>query len=246
MFLPGWPALVFNPFYLARKNLARHLSDFTHHMTGRTLDIGCGTKPYERLCPSSVYIGLELDSEENRRSKNADVFYDGRRIPFEDKQFDSVITNQVLEHVFNPNELLNEIHRVLKYGGKLLVTVPFVWNEHEEPLDFARYSSFGLRFLLEIHGFKIMEFRKSGNSAEVLFQLINLFLNKKFKTPFGSVNFLLKTLFVLPVNLFGVLLGKIFPADNDLYLDNIVLAEKPQQANEAPVRCPPSRNGARG
>ena len=58
--------------------------------------------------------------------------------------------NQVLEHVFNPDDFVREIARVLKPGGALLLTVPFVWNEHEQPYDYARYSSFGLRAFLYI------------------------------------------------------------------------------------------------
>ena len=72
MFQPGILGLFINPYYFARKGLATHIRDLASHMTGKTLDIGCGTKPYEKLCPSSQYIGLELDSEENRATKPAD------------------------------------------------------------------------------------------------------------------------------------------------------------------------------
>ena len=60
-----------------------------------------------------------------------------------------MLCNQVLEHVFNPDEFLLKINRVLKNDGKLLLTVPFVWDEHEQPFDYARYSSFGLKALIE-------------------------------------------------------------------------------------------------
>lgn len=92
--------------------------------------------------------------------------------------YGGVICNQVLEHVFNPDLFLQEIFRVLKPGGKLLMTVPFVWDEHEQPWDYARYSSFGLRSLLERNGFIVDEQRKTNADARVLFQLINAYLYK--------------------------------------------------------------------
>lgn len=226
MFHPGILGLFINPYYFARKGLAIHIRELGSHMTGKTLDIGCGTKPYEKLCPSTQYIGLELDSKENRATKSADFFYDGHRIPFEDLHFDSVMVNQVLEHVFHPKELLIEIRRILKPGGKLLISVPFLWNEHEEPRDFARYSSYGLKYLLRNQGFEIMESRKSVNDIRVIFQLFNLFLNQKIKTADGRLNLLLRILFLSPMNILGELLAKITPRCENLYLDNILLARK--------------------
>ncbi|RME57501.1 class I SAM-dependent methyltransferase, partial [Candidatus Parcubacteria bacterium] len=150
-----------NPFYFARKGLAGHIADLADRVTGKTLDVGCGSKPYESLYASSEYIGLEYDTPENRASKEADFFYDGETFPFESASFDSVVANEVFEHVFNPDRFLDEVHRVLKSGGRLLMTMPFVWDEHEQPHDFARYSSFGIRYLLEKHGFEIVDQRKS-------------------------------------------------------------------------------------
>jgi SAM-dependent methyltransferase len=226
MFHPGIIALFINPYYFARKGLVTHIRDLAFHMTGKTLDIGCGTKPYEKFCPSSQYIGLELDSEENRTTKSADCYYDGHRIPFEDAHFDSIMINQVLEHVFHPDELLIEIKRILKPNGKLLITVPFLWNEHEEPLDFARYSSYGLKYLLQKHGFEILESRKSVNDLRAVFQLFNLFLNQKMKTANGTLNLLLRILFLSPFNVLGELLAWITPRCENIYLDNVVLAKK--------------------
>ncbi len=69
---------------------------------GRILDVGCGSKPYTDLFSADEYIGLEIDSLENRAKKRADYFYDGQVFPFPDQSFDSIICNQVLEHVLRP------------------------------------------------------------------------------------------------------------------------------------------------
>src|SRR3546814_19368424 len=93
-------------------------------LAGPMLDVGCGTKPYRELFELEEYIGLEIDSPSARTQSRADYFYDGKKFPFEAEIFNSVLCNQVLEHVFNPDDFLQEIHRVLREGGMLLLTVP--------------------------------------------------------------------------------------------------------------------------
>ncbi|MBT4482933.1 MAG: class I SAM-dependent methyltransferase, partial [Candidatus Latescibacteria bacterium] len=137
-FYPTFIGLFINPFYIARKGLVNEIASLSMHISGRVLDVGCGNKPYEKLFNSDQYIGLEIDTPENRRSKKADMFYNGMHIPAENKYFDGVVAFQVFEHVFNPEDFLIELRRVLKQGGKLLMTIPFVWDEHEQPHDFAR------------------------------------------------------------------------------------------------------------
>ena len=221
-FHPGKFGLLVNPFYFARKELDRQIADLAPNVRGRLLDVGCGTKPYRRYFQAEEYIGLEIEG----RKKDADKVYDGKVIPFENESFDSVISIEVLEHVFNPDEFLSEINRVLKKGGLLLLTVPFVWDEHEQPFDYARYSSFGLYHLLENHGFEIIEHRKTLDDARVIFQLINAYLYKKTLTHSRKLNFLFTLVLMAPFNIIGELAGKLLPRNGDLYLDNIVLARK--------------------
>ena len=147
-------------------------------------------------------------------------------MPFEDKYFDSLISNQVFEHVFNPVEFLKEVNRIVKKDGMFLLTVPFIWDEHEQPYDYARYSSFGLKHILNENGFEIIEHRKSNNSMEVVFQLWNEYLYKITLTKNKYLNLILTIPLMAPVNIIGSLISKIMPKNNDLYLDNIVLAKK--------------------
>ena len=140
--------------------------------------------------------------------------------------FDSVLCNQVLEHVFNPDYFLSEIHRVLKPSGKLLLTVPFVWDEHEKPYDFARYTSFGLTSLLEKNGFHVLEHRKIGADATILFQLINAYFFKVIQKLPKIIRFFLVISIMAMVNILGVILGWVLPKNPDLYLDQLILVEK--------------------
>jgi SAM-dependent methyltransferase len=226
-FDPGLPGIWSNPFYFSRKELRCEIGRFAPKLQGRVLDVGCGTKPYRELFSStSDYVGLEVDTPENRVVKRADYFYDGNIFPFDDASYDGVICNQVLEHVFNPDQFLHEISRVLKPGGDLLLTVPFVWDEHEQPWDYARYSSFGLKSLLVRNGFVVVEQRKTNADARVLFQLVNAYLFKVLRMSNPIANLVVCAVFIAPFTLLGILLGKLLPPNPDLYLDQVVLAKR--------------------
>src|SRR3989339_748075 len=126
-FEPSFIGLFLNPFFIARRGLLKSIKELGIDIKGRTLDVGCGTKPYEKYFNSSEYVGLEIETTIHREVTKADYFYDGGKFPFNNNEFDSVVTNQVFEHVFYPDGFLFEINRVLKKDGILLMTVPFVW-----------------------------------------------------------------------------------------------------------------------
>jgi SAM-dependent methyltransferase len=225
-FMPGWAAIFLNPFYFARKGLFSSIRELAPRIQGRTLDIGCGIKPYQNLFYSTEYVGLEIDTQENHKHKSADYYYDGHRFPFENEYFDAAVSSQVFEHVFNPDEFLSEAHRVLKEDGVLLLTVPFIWDEHEPPFDFGRYSSFGIRHLLEKNGFTVLLQRKSTDGVRVIFQLFNVYLYKRTVTRSSLLNAVFTLFLMAPFNILGEILGRLLPKNPDLYLDNIVLARK--------------------
>ena len=226
MFFPGWIGIFVNPFYIARAGLCGAMQELAPKLTDRLLDVGCGSKPYQSLFHVASYVGLDIDCEGTRKLGIADQFYDGKTFPFADSSFDSVLCNQVLEHVFNPEDFVSEIARVLKPGGRLLLTVPFVWDEHEQPFDYARYSSFGLRALLDKHGFTVVRHNKLGADASILFQLANVYLFKitqSFPRPFK----LLLTMSVMAfINVLGLLAMRLSPNNPDFFLDHVILVEK--------------------
>jgi SAM-dependent methyltransferase len=213
-----------HPFYFSRRNLFKFYKMYSLKLHGNLLDIGCGNKPYKNLfkhCKS--YIGLEVESDTGKNL--ADVTYDGHTFPFKEGTFDSAICSEVLEHVFEPNLFLKQINKVLKKNGLVIFTLPFFWDEHEQPYDYARYTSFGLKYILEKENFEILEQVKIGNNLSIISQLINCYFYKKL---YENRNFLIKSIALIIFsfsNLIGLILS-IFPKNDDMYLDNLVIARK--------------------
>ena len=109
---PGLMGVFLNPSYFARKGLYQHMAALAPHINGWMLGEGCVSKSYLSLFLASEYIGMEISSG----NPNADCYYDGTHVPFQDGEFDSVLTSEVLEHVFNPDIFLSGGNLVLKAG----------------------------------------------------------------------------------------------------------------------------------
>jgi SAM-dependent methyltransferase len=225
-FQPGIFGVFFNPFFFIRRNLYLHIRKAAPGLKGRLLDFGCGRKPYENLFAVSEYVGLDLEQTgHDHRNSKVDVFYDGKYIPFPDESFDALFCAEVLEHVFDPEPVLAEIHRVLKPGATALLTVPFCWNEHEVPFDYARYSTFGIKHLLEKNGFEVLEVQRSGNFVQVNFQLWALYFYELFKG-LGTAGKLLSMVLIIPINVAGSLLRVLLPKNESLYFNSIITAKR--------------------
>lgn len=225
-FDPGPLGWITNPFYIARRGLHRALMGLLPELRGEVLDVGCGTKPYREFVAATRYVGLDYDAPERRATGIADVFYDGGRFPLGDASFDGVLCTQVLEHVFTPEEFLREIARVLRPGGCLVLTVPFVWDEHEQPHDFGRYSSFGLRALLERTGFEVVVLEKTPADARAIAQLMAGWVYKLVQSRGRLVGLAVQLVVIAPISLLGLIAGAVLPRNRDFYLDSVVLARK--------------------
>jgi len=128
------------------------------HFKGRLLDIGCGTKPYRQMFADVVDEHVGLDHVDSLHDPaNVDLRGTAYEIPAPDESFDCALSTAVLEHLEEPEQSLRECHRVLKPGAAAIYSVPFIWQIHERPRDFYRYSKYGLRYLFEKVGFEIVE-----------------------------------------------------------------------------------------
>ncbi len=134
------------------------------------LDVGAGIAPFRELFAHAHY--LTCDWEQSGYDEVVDIRAPASAIPVDDASFDVVLCTEVLEHVPEPRVVLNELRRILRPGGLLLVTVPFVWFLHEEPHDYYRYTVHGLRFLFDGAGFDELEIEPLGDSFSTLAELV--------------------------------------------------------------------------
>ncbi|MCU0335795.1 MAG: class I SAM-dependent methyltransferase [Chitinophagaceae bacterium] len=227
---PGFQPGISSPLYLTRRLL---LDGFRRHadaIRGRVLDFGCGAKPYRAVFTCSEYIGVDYEGQgHSHKEEQIDFFYDGNSLPFDDAGFDAVFSSEVFEHVFNLPHMLLEINRVLKPGGKLLISCPFAICEHEQPNDFARYTSFAIRHLLEQARFKVLVQEKLGDAQTALWQMRITYWNLHVVEKLRHIP-MVRTVARVGFNAVMNVLAKgsiaLLPSRQDLYLNNLVLAEK--------------------
>ena len=162
--------------YYVRNSILTKLKAAIPLFRGRLLDVGCGHMPYKSmiLAPNtnvSDYVGMDL-SDNRSYANQPDLSWDGTAIPLPDSSIDCAMATEVLEHCPYPDKTLAEINRVLKPGGTLFITVPFIWMLHETPYDEYRYTPFALKRLVESSKFKIIELSALGGWNASLAQFI--------------------------------------------------------------------------
>jgi len=183
---------------------------------GRVLDYGAGNSPYRQYISCDRYV--TADVSQNLAGNIEHLLAPGERLAVEAASFDAVLLLDVLEHVPDPDFVLGEIKRVLTACGRLFISVPFLYREHETPYDFSRYTMFGMRELITRQQGKIVRLSKAGN---VLYTLLSLFLERgiangelnRLGVHGRVVNRLLRTL----VPVFAPLLCKAPNLDDGIY-----------------------------
>jgi len=191
------------------------------------LDVGCGLKPFSSCFDRANYIGIDIQvSGRSDSMKIPDKYFDGISIPYEDDTFDGIICTQVLEHVEQLDLLLRECNRVLKLKGVFLISVPFLFREHEQPFDFRRFTSYGLKLTLQCAGFRISSSVKCLSAIETIATVFSVYVanNLGIKNKFIHV---MSTLFlVFPSLLLSKILAKHLPDNRDLFCCLVVCGVK--------------------
>jgi len=219
--------ILFNPFFLIRHALLKHIANNKEFIHGMVLDFGCGSMPYKSLFQYSNYIGVDIKiSGHPQEDKKPTIYYDGKNLPFKNETFDSILCSEVFEHIFNLKEIIIELKRVLKANGTMLITTPFVWEEHEIPYDFVRFTSFGLKNILESQGFSIIKIEKTTTYIETILQLLILYITHLFYTKNGKINGVINAVFISPITVIAKILSKILPNDERFYNNVIIVCSK--------------------
>jgi SAM-dependent methyltransferase len=136
------------------------------------LDLGAGDAPYRELFAHTRYVTSDWEQSMHPGARTVDVVASAEALPLADGEFGLVLCTQVLEHVPEPSAVLDECSRVLEHGGRLALTVPLLWELHELPHDYYRYTESGLRHLLGKAGFDVLAITPRSDGFTALAQLL--------------------------------------------------------------------------
>ncbi len=129
----------------------------------RVLDLGAGEGWYREDFAGRRYLAVDFAQGDPRWDYGGlDVRADLHHLPFRDGCADVVLTTQTLEHVADPRLFLREAARVLRPGGRLFLTAPQSFREHQAPHDYWRFTRYSLRMLAEEAGLREIEVEPLG------------------------------------------------------------------------------------
>lgn len=101
----------------------------------------------------------------------ADILTDCIDTKLESERFDTLISTQVIEHIYETDKYVAECHRILKKGGFGIFTIPFLWQCHSEPFDFYRFTKHAIKKIFQDQYFEIIELRPLEGALAALIQM---------------------------------------------------------------------------
>jgi SAM-dependent methyltransferase len=137
------------------------------------LDLGAGNAPYRELFAHTRYATNDWTQSVHSGADEVDIVGSADSLPVADSSFDLVLCTQVLEHTPEPAAVLAECFRVLAPGGRIALSVPLLWELHELPHDYFRYTAPGLRHLLTKAGFSEPQVEPRSDGFTAIAQLLD-------------------------------------------------------------------------
>ena len=192
--------------FLIRRIARKHAEGLVYR--GRVLDLGCGKAPYKDIIMEMAdeYIGVDWENVRDR--SRVDVFSDlSKPLPFDNDFADTIVSFEVLEHLPEPDNFLSECHRVLRPGGYLLMTAPFIWHVHEEPYDYYRFTKYGLEYLLRKNRFSEVSIEEKTGAWLMLALMFNYHTTSLARGPIKYILYLIWWC----TQVFGFLMDKVNP-----------------------------------
>lgn len=140
------------------------------------LDVGCGNQPFRTNIEELGFTYRSLDIQQNV-NKNVD-FILAIDSPFDRPEllheFNVILFSEVAEHVFDVKQAFLNLSKLLKAGGSLILTTPFVYGLHEEPNDYWRLTNYAIERFAKESGFEIVHAKKLGDGWDVLGTILGL------------------------------------------------------------------------
>jgi SAM-dependent methyltransferase len=140
------------------------------YVKGNLIDLGCGKVPLYHVYRDYIVDNICIDwPNVNHQNSFIDFECDLNKIlPFDSGSFDSIIISDVFEHIHSPQLLWQEMARIIKSDGYILMNVPFFYWLHEEPYDYFRYTKYAIEKFAKESGFEIIELFPIGGIPEIL------------------------------------------------------------------------------
>jgi SAM-dependent methyltransferase len=136
------------------QSLEDELKPTMKYVRGRVLNAGCGSRD---ITDFLMQHGAEsVEHCDVKSDIPGAIIADLAAVPMEDNRYDTIICNAVLEHVQFPDKVMQELRRVLRPDGRMIVCVPFMQPYHPRP-DYRRYSREGMLELARIHELNVIE-----------------------------------------------------------------------------------------
>jgi len=170
--------------FVILKDLLAWLALVLPEAEGPVLDFGCGDSPYRALLSSPVYHRADRPGAERL---DFEIRAD-ETIAAAAGSYRTILSTQVLEHIWLHMEYLRECHRLLAPGGRLLITTHGLFEEHGHPEDFRRWTLAGLAADVEKAGFVVERSHKITVGPRALLYLLGSQIwraNFSRKTPIG-------------------------------------------------------------
>jgi SAM-dependent methyltransferase len=159
------------------------MSELRLHPGARVLDYGCADMPYRGLLGGAEIVGADL---EGNPDASLTLRADGT-VPAEDDSFDVVLSTQVLEHASYPGVYLSECVRLLRPGGRLLLTTHGIMVYHPDPVDYWRWTCEGLQRVIEQAGLQVVRFEGVMGLAATGLQLLQDSLYYRLPRPLAKL-----------------------------------------------------------
>lgn len=162
--------------WLIYDNEDKWLLEYSKYYKGVLVDLGCGTAPYKDffLQYAQKYVGVDWSN--TLHDSKADIVSNlNEKIDLADEYAQTIVSLSVMEHLCEPQIFLNESYRILKNNGVIVLAVPWMWQIHEAPHDYFRYTPYGLKYLFEKAGYKDIHVQPTSGFFTMWFLKMNYF-----------------------------------------------------------------------